>query len=360
MSYTWIGIVLGSYGFTQIVLRLPLGIASDRMKKRKPYVVIGMLTVSLSCVCFAMGEQLEWALAGRIMAGIAASTWVAFTVMYAGMYAKEQATRAMGTISLLIAAGQLLGMAISGMLVDAGGYGLTFKMGAGIGLLGFALSFFLKETQGEPSRPAMSYSDLWPVMKDRLLWKVSMLSILAHCVLFITMFGFTPSYAIYLGADEVGLTVLVLAFMIPHALTAYMSGRVFAPRFGAWQIVFTGFLVSALCSAATSLVPGFALLVITQALNGAVQGLHFPLLLGLSIEHIEEEKRATAMGFYQAVYAIGMFAGPFVAGSLNEWGGLKSGFYLAGVLGLLAAVLTKRWFIGRTGKSHSRSSHAGF
>ncbi|SDC53562.1 Predicted arabinose efflux permease, MFS family [Paenibacillus sp. UNCCL117] len=349
MSYTVMGIVLGSYGLTQIALRLPLGVASDRMKKRKPYVVAGMLAVTLSCVCFALGESLEWALAGRIMSGVAASTWVAFTVLYASMYAKEHATRAMGMISLLTAAGQLLGMSVSGFLVRAGGYELAFRIGAVIGLLGFALSFLLKEPRSEVARPSMSYGDLWPVMKDRLLWKVSTLSILAHSILFITMFGFTPSFAVYLGADEMGLTVLVLAFMIPHALTAFCSGRFLAPRFGSWPVVLAGFAVSAVCSAATSFAPGLAVLVATQALNGAVQGLHFPLLLGLAIEHIEEGKRATAMGFYQAVYAIGMFAGPFLAGGLNEWAGLKSGFYFAGVLGLLAAWLTKRWFMGRAG-----------
>ncbi|MEK8128429.1 MFS transporter [Paenibacillus filicis] len=354
MSYTVMGIVLGSYGLTQIVLRLPLGIASDKMNKRKPYVVIGMLSVALSCVCFAMGERLEWALAGRIMSGVAASTWVAFTVMFAGMYAKEQATRAMGMISLLTAGGQLLGMSVSGLLVEAGGYTLTFQMGAAIGLLGFALSFLLQEPQGTVARPSMSYGDLASVMKDRLLWKVSTLSILAHSVLFITMFGFTPSYALYLGADKVGLTMLVLAFMVPHALVAYLSGRVIAPRFGSWQVVFVGFVVSALCTAATSFVPGFGMLIFTQALNGAVQGLHFPLLLGLSIEHIEEKKRATAMGFYQAVYAIGMFAGPFLAGGLNEWGGLKSGFYFAGVLGVAASILTWRWFLSRSARSVGR------
>ncbi|MGG2200154.1 MULTISPECIES: MFS transporter [Paenibacillus] len=353
-SYTMMGVVLGSYGLMQIILRLPLGIASDRLKRRKPYVVLGMLTVTLSCLCFAMGEQLGWALAGRIMAGISASTWVAFTVMYASLYRKEEATRAMGMISLLTAAGQLIGMSVSGLLVETGGWAATFWAGTIIGLVGFALAFALKEPKGEMHRAPMRYEDLFAVMKDRLLLKVSTLSILAHGVLFITMFGFTPSYALSMGADQFDLTLLVLAFMIPHALTAYYSGRLLAPRFGAWPVVMTGFVVSAICSAGTTLVPGFGLLVATQAINGCVQGLHLPLLLGLSIEHIPDEKRATAMGFYQAVYAIGMFAGPFLAGGLNEWGGLKSGFYLAGALGLTAAVLTRVWFMAKSKRSAVR------
>lgn len=354
-SYTMMGIVLGSYGLMQIVIRLPLGIASDRLKKRKPYVVLGLLTATVSCLLFGIGEHVGWALAGRIVAGVSASTWVAFTVMYASMYRKEEATRAMGIISLLTAAGQLIGMSVSGLLVEAGGWMASFWTGTVIGLAGFALAFALKEPGGEMHRAPMRYEDLFPVMKDRLLLKVSALSILAQSVLFITMFGFTPSYALSLGADKFQLTLLVMAFMIPHALTAYFSGRLLAPRFGSWPVVMTGFAVSAICSSATSLVPGFGLLMATQAINGAVQGLHLPLLLGLSIEHIPDEKRATAMGFYQAVYAIGMFAGPFLAGTLNEWAGLKSGFYLAGAFGLTAAVLTRVWFLAKNRRPVARS-----
>ncbi|KEQ24488.1 MFS transporter [Paenibacillus tyrfis] len=356
-SYTMAGIVLGSYGLTQIVLRLPLGITSDRFKSRKPFILLGMLCTAASCLCFALGEQLGWAFAGRVLSGVGASTWVAFTVMYAGIYRGEQATRAMGTISLLTVAGQLFGMSMSGYLVKWGGWNAAFWTGTVIGLAGLALAFLLKEPQESGDRSPMRFADLAPVMKDRLLLKVSSLSILAHSVLFITMFGFTPSYALSLGADEAGLTLLVFAFMIPHAVSSFMTGKVFAPRFGAWNVVLLGFAVSAVCSAATSLVPGFGLLLLTQAVNGFFQGLHFPLLLGLSIQHIPEQKRATAMGLYQAVYAIGMFAGPFLAGGLNEWAGLKSGFYLAGVLGASAVGLTLFWFRPRRQRSDaSRSS----
>ncbi|WP_426454136.1 MFS transporter [Paenibacillus sp. S-38] len=343
-SYSMAGIVLGSYGLTQILLRLPLGIASDRMKLRKPYILLGMLAAALSCLCFAWREQIEWALAGRILSGVAASTWVAFTVMYAGLHREGGATRAMGTISLLTAGGQLIGMLLSGYLLKSGGWASSFWTGAVIGAAGLLLALFLREPRGGIDRTPMRYGDLLPVMKDGLLWRVSTLSILAHGVLFITMFGFTPSYALQLGADEADLTLLVAAFMVPHAVSSYLTGRVLAPKFGAWNVVLAGFLISALCSAATSVVPTFGLLLLTQALNGWFQGLHFPLLLGLSIDHIDERKRATAMGFYQAVYAVGMFAGPFVAGTLNEWSGLKSGFYLAGLLGAAAAGLTLYWF----------------
>ncbi|MCZ8511576.1 MFS transporter [Paenibacillus filicis] len=344
-SYSMAGVVLGSYGLTQICLRLPIGVSSDRMKRRKPYVLLGMLTTALSCLCFAWGEQIGWVLVGRIVSGLAASTWAPFTVMYAGMYRSDQATRAMGSISLLTAFGQMIGMSLSGYLVKTGGWSSVFWTGSVIAFTGFVLALLLKEPKESIDRAPMQYSEVLPVMKDSLLQKVATLSILAHSVLFITMFGFTPSYAVSLGADEVSLTLLVVAFMIPHAVSNFITGRILAPRFGAWPVVLIGFLFSAICSAATSIVTDYSLLVLTQALNGFFQGLHFPLLLARAIQHFPEEKRATAMGFYQALYAFGMFAGPFLAGGLNEWAGLRSGFYFAGILGMVAACLTFFWFL---------------
>ncbi|OXM88234.1 MFS transporter [Paenibacillus rigui] len=342
-SYAFAGLVLGSYGFIQIVLRLPLGIASDRMKARKPYIMLGMLTTTISCICFAWGEHLGLALSGRIISGIGASTWAAFTVLYASYYSQEQATRAMSLISLLTASGQLMGMSVSGYLVKTWGWSSTFWVGGAIGAAGLLLSIGLKEPKGGAAREPIRFKDLLSVMKEPLLLKVSLLSILAHSVLFITMFGFTPSHALALGASEMDLTLLVFAFMIPHAFSNYISGKVAAPKLGSWTVVLLGFVVSALCTVSISLVTSFHWLLVTQVLNGFFQGLHFPLLLGLAIQHIKQEKRATAMGFYQAVYAVGMFAGPFLAGWLNEFGGLKSGFYFAGLLGLAASVLTVRW-----------------
>ena len=40
------------------------------------------------------------------------------------------------------------------------------------------------------------------------------------------------------------------------------------------------------------------------------------LLMSLIVRSVSEEKRSTAMGFYQAVYGIGMTLGPVVMGNL--------------------------------------------
>lgn len=342
-SFSFAGIVLGSYGFTQIVINLPLGIASDRMRMRRPYILLGMLTAALSCFCFALTDHIGWTLVARVISGISSSTWVIFTVLYAGYFAKGQVTRAMGLISLISVIGQLIGMGASGFLAERWGWNATFWVGGIIGLIGLLLVLAIKDPPNSVEHIPIRVKDIASVMVEPTLLKVSALSIMAHSVLFITIFGFTPSQAISLGASKGELTLLVMAFMIPLAASAYSTGRFLAQRFGSSNIVLTGFILSALCTVAIPLMPSYGWLVFTQAFNGLSQGLYLPLLLGLAIQNINQEKRATAMGFYQAAYAIGMFAGPFLAGLINDVAGLQGGFYFGGVTGFIAAGLTLYW-----------------
>ena len=63
--------------------------------------------------------------------------------------------------------------------------------------------------------------------------------------------------------------------------------------------------------------------------------------MGMSIEHVAEANRTTAMGLHQAVYAIGMFAGPWLSGALADAMDIQPMFgvtaFVCLALGLLVA-----------------------
>jgi len=384
-SLQFIGIVIGSYGFIQMLIRFPLGMMSDGLGKRKPFILFGMLTAAVSSLLFLIPGLWVWPLAGRVVAGLCASTWVAFTVMYAAYFSDGQTGKAMGHISVMTVVGQMLGMLLSGWLTEWLTVKAPFVAGAVIGSLGLLLAMMLKEPQrgvfinrkpadadrrtpGETNIAAnseyeieqtaaptsgtantasasqgMTLSKLSKVIRSRSLLQASLLSILAHCVLFITMFGFTPLKAEQLGAGGTGLMLVVLAFMLPHAVASFMTAAWFVPRIGYSATLGIGFLLSAVCTGAMVYAPSLELLIATQAVNGFAQGLHLPLLLGLAIRDAEPSSRATAMGLYQALYAIGMFSGPFLAGWLSEQWGLDSGFLFGAILGAAAALLVWAW-----------------
>ncbi|SEN35553.1 MFS transporter [Paenibacillus sp. OV219] len=338
-----IGVVLGSYGFIQMLVRFPLGLYSDKLHKRKPFLMLGMISGAISCLLFTIPGSWLWPLAGRMMSGVCASAWVAFTVLYAAYFASSEATKAMSNISFMTVSGQLIGMTLSGWLAGEYSYNAAFKAGIFLGIAGLLLAFAVKEPREGVTRPPISMQHLREVVRTRSLVQVSTLSILAHCVLFITMFGFTPLKATSLGASNSELTLIVIAFMVPHAATSLITGRWLAPKFGSWNVIAVGYALSGIFTVAIAFSPSLGWLAATQALNGLAQGMHMPLLLGLAIQPFASSKRATAMGFYQAVYSVGMFAGPFLAGFINDAFGRDYGFYLGGCFALMALILTLSW-----------------
>jgi MFS family permease len=58
-------------------------------------------------------------------------------------------------------------------------------------------------------------------------------------------------------------------------------------------------------------------------------------LMALSIYDTAPAQRATAMGLFQATYALGMLLGPLVSGLLADYFGLPVIFYVAAAICLL-------------------------
>ncbi|MEK5234697.1 MFS transporter [Paenibacillus sp. FSL L8-0470] len=342
-SYVMVGSVLGIYGLMQILFRLPIGIGSDYLNRRRPFIYLGLIASGASCLLFMAGAHPGWALAARAVSGIAASAWVVYSVMFAGYFPKEEAGKAMGMLQFTTVIAQLMSMMISGYMVEHWGWNAPFVIGGLVAIAALVLALRLPEQQQEKRENAIQLKDLAAVIKEPLLVKVSLLSVLAHCVLFITMFGYTPNQALDIGASKESLGWLTLAFMLPHAIATLYGSRLFGRLLGDRGTLLLGFAGSALFTLLIPSMPTLAALCATQIGNGFMQGLIFPLLLGKSVSGVAPFKRATAMGFYQAVYAIGMSGGPFVAGWMSSAYGLSGGFWLGGIAAALAAVLSWVW-----------------
>lgn len=341
--FTLIGIVLGSYGLMQLLFRLPIGIFSDLIKLRKPFILFGMLTSALSCMIFSITDGLGWILLARGLAGLAAASWVAFTVLFSSYFASWEVHRAMSSISFVVVLAQFLGMSLSGYFVSEWGWHAPFWIGGMISVMGVILSFFISEPTEGIERAPVRLRDLMSVMREPLLLKISLLSIVAHSIIFTTMFGFTPTYALHIGLQASDLSLMVFSFMIPHAIATLFMGKVFVPFFGEWRSLKIAFFLASFFTLVTPFVQIKGLFFVIQGFNGFSLGLIFPLLLGMSIESITPEKRATAMGAYQAFYSLGIFAGPFFSGMLNSLVGIEGGFYFASLLGLAATILIVIW-----------------
>ena len=337
-SYKLIGLIVGSYGLVQMLLRIPLGILSDSLNKRKLFIIIGIGISLLSSLGLWYSKNASMLLVFRGLSGAAAASWVIFTVLFSSYFDGDEATKAIGIINAFNSLGQMVAMMLSGIVSQSINMRASFILAAAGGLAAFILSFGIEEKK-EQQPKKLTAKDYLEVMKDKTLIFVSVLAILAQLTTFSTVYGFTPVAAQKIGATNFELGVLSTLSIIPGIFASALSGTFFTKRYGETKTVFWGFIVSALSCLVIPYTKSVYMLYISQFIGGFGRGVVFPILMGLSIKNVSADRRATAMGFFQAVYGIGMFLGPVIVGALSDAVGLTYGFWVSGLISLLAAVL---------------------
>ncbi|PTV98360.1 putative MFS family arabinose efflux permease [Halanaerobium saccharolyticum] len=339
-SHKMIGLILGSYGFTQMLIRIPLGIYSDRINKKKIFVNIGILLSFLSTAGMWFAETPALILVFRSLAGASAATWVSFTVLFSSYFEKDDTAHAIGLINASNKSGQVVGMLLGGIIAQALGQQFPFLLAAAGAVVGFSLSLKVDEKK-DVDHQAITFKEILKVGRNKSLLTVSFLAILMMMISHSTTFGFIPVAAKNLGATSFHLGLLTTITTIPGILSSYLSGSYFSQRLGEKNTVTVGFSLLALSCLLVPLIDHLYLLYFNQMLNGFAQGMIFPVLMGLSIKNVEANKRGTAMGFFQAIYGLGMFTGPIFVGTISDLAGLKMGFWMIGLVGILGAVLSR-------------------
>jgi len=339
-SLSLVGVILGSYGFMQMLIRIPLGIYSDQIGKRKIFVVLGVACAAASCIGLGMATNPWLALVFRGLAGAAVATWVVFTVMYASFYPAERSGKAMAVIMFYSSLGQLAATTLGGIAADTLGYRAPFVLGGAVGLAGVILSARIKETPVQ--KQPLQLRSLLQVGVDPKLLRVGVLALLVQAISFATIYGFNQSYAVSIGASDQQLTLLMLISSLAIALASRASDLA-AERIGERRMLVISFIIMMLASASVPYTSSMFVLYITQAVNGLGRGLSYPVLLSLSIKTVAPDKRSTAMGFFQALYGVGMTIGPMLAGLVSDLFGMGMGYLSIAFLAIIGCLVVVGW-----------------
>ena len=315
------GLVVSAYGLAQLLLRIPLGMLSDRLGRRRPFLALGFAANVAACLIFVVVTA-PWLMVGaRFMAGIAACAWVAFSVLFASYFPPGQSVRAMSYITFCNSLSVMTATYTGGWLADLYGWLAPFWLSAGVGVLGLIVLPLVHEKPMVRGTPKPFVRRLHSLIQYPELVFASLVAALGQYTTFATHFGFLPNYAVHIGATKTQLGVLTMLGMVSISSMTLLSGTVFAPRLGARFTVLTGYVLVTASTAVIPFITSMDFLYAAQIAGGFGRGVAYPILMGLAISRLPDAERASAMGFFQAVYAIGMFTGPVVAGVIgNQWG----------------------------------------
>lgn len=327
-----VGAILSMYGLWQAIARLPVGIASDWLGRRKPFIILGLALCGAGALLMGSAAGPQALLFGRVITGLGAATWVPLTVVFSALYPAEHAVRATTILTLISAVARVLATAANGPMNALAGYGLAFTVAAALSVA----AIFLVLPAPDQRRKAVTPSarSLLRLSKRRDVLLPGVLSAAAHYVLMGISYGFVALRAKDLGASSAlisSLTVIHLAAFAPSTFLAAMLVK----RYPVRPLLLFSFAITA-AGVACAMGGSTAWLVAAQVLSGIGYGMGYPILLGMGIERVDNHERTTAMGLHQSMYAIGMFAGPWLSGILAVAFGMPAMFAItaAGALGI--------------------------
>ena len=339
-----VGVVLSMYGLWQAIIRLPLGIAADWAGRRKPFIIGGFAFAGLGALIMGLSNGVGGLMIGRAFTGFAAGAWVLLVVAFSSLFAPEDAVRASAILSAINAVARVIVTSVTGSLNLMGGYPLSFFVAVVMAGLAILAMLLVKEPRREVKRSSLRQVGALITRRDVLM--PALLGIVAQYAIWSSTFGFTTNLAKSMGATDVVLSLLV-SMNLAVVFLGNLAMSAVAKKFGERRMVALSFVFVALGLGSLAVAKGMTMVFVGQILMGLASGVGYPVLMGLSIRYVDESERATAMGLYQSVYAIGMFSGPTLSGILADQIGIQPMFVITAVVCLVLGLIGTRLLRGR-------------
>ena len=327
------------------ILFAPLwGILSDRLGRRRPFVVIGFLLSALFYASYLLVDSVSTLLLLRFFQG--AFAVMGWSLVMASVVDQPggQRGRNMG----LMGAALIFGVAIG---APVGGY-LTRWHGARAPLVGAAVLFALLALGAlllaEPARRSRG-----PRTREILAALTSrprlLLPLTFHFVdrlavgLFVVIF---PLYVDSLGASDPAVRGRYLAlFLLPFALFQYFTGKL-AERVGPYKPLLAGSLLYGVLLCFVGYSELFMLWWVMVGL-GLFAAVMFPPAILLTSQLSDPGTRGSAMGGFNLAGSLGFALGPLLGGAVYAARGFGVAFAVCGLieitLALVATLVVWRW-----------------
>ena len=335
-----VGVVLSMFGLWQAIVRLPLGISADWLGWRKPFILIGLGLAGLGAWIMGTADTVNGLTIGRAVTGLSAGAWVPLVVGFSALFPPKEAVKASALLTLFNSAGRVLATSVTGALNNLGGYSLAFYVATGTAALSIIIMAAIGEIGRPPTRPSVGGIGRLIVRRDVLV--PSLLSAVGQYAHWAISLGFMLVLVKQLGGTGVTQSLfatLSIALMASGNLWASsMASQIRGQRLvlASFAIMFVGIVIAVMSSS-------LVVLAIAQAIMGLAQGIGYPVLMGMSIEHVNNAERSTAMGLHQSVYAIGMFAGPAFSGVIAAAIGIQPMFAVTAAACLALGLVGAYW-----------------
>jgi len=333
-----VGLIEGIAESTASVLKVVSGWLSDKLQKRKPFVVAGYSFSAISKILLSLAFSWPFVLFARFIdrfgKGVRTSARDALIAESSDTSTRGKSFgfhRALDTLGAVV--GPLIALLAIHFLDN--NFRLIFFLAfipACIGIL--LLLFFVKERKKEANlSPALnlSWRNLDPSFKIFLL------------ISFVFALGNSSDAFLILRAQNLGLSVILVValyvlFNFTYAIFSMPAG-IISDKVGPKKVLLAGFLLFS----AVYLFFGLAHSSLFLWLLFPVYGMYMALTEGVSKAYISnlvpQEKTGTAFGIYQTTIGLCTFFASLIAGLLWTYIGVSAPFIFGSIMAVISAFL---------------------
>ena len=323
-SLQFIGIIVGSYALGQILFRIPIGYLSDRLKSRKLFSVLSGIVSFLGSLYLFISNSPNDILIGRTITGVAAAGWVAISVYYSSFFPRNERFKSSTIILSSNMLSVFLGTFLSGYISDLISIKICFLLSMVAAILSSILFLFSKEKPFDV-KSQFSTIQFINLLRNKLLICLCLIGIFIQFITFSINFSYFPIYL-----NELSFSDSIVGNLVAFYTLASFIGTISSPRlikrFGLWKIFIYSAILIGLTTLITPLFENLFLLIFLRLIGGIGGGIIFSSCMSSIVRGFQENYQASAMGIFQAVYAIGMFLGPILSGVIGSNINLESVF----------------------------------
>jgi len=331
------GILISLFGLVAGLSQPFVGAVIDRLNRRKPFVVGGLLLLAAATAAFALARQYAHALIFRGLQGFALAVTIPPTMaLLTNTTRRESRGASMGIFSTFRVGSLAVGPLIGGYVHDHFGFDAAFFTGAGFMLVGALLvQLWVEEVKADGARPEGGPFKI----VDRELLTPGLLSLGLATFVMATSFGMIApleqQFNARLGESATTFGIAFSSLMVTRIVIQIPVGHL-SDRKGRKRLIVAGLILLALAGIPMGLITRTWQLVGLRVLQGIASAAIAAPAFALAGDISSSGGEGRQMSIITMGFGLGVALGTLSAGVLGVFS-LALPFWVAGFVALIAA-----------------------
>ena len=209
-------------------------------------------------------------------------------------------------------------------------------------------TYHIRQLKRNVSGSSLTVPELLQVCRGRRIIVFSLIALIQQGIQLTTTMSFTNQILKDCGASDGLVGISSIIYMVSAVCFFALASSKFCERRGPRFWIPTVLAVLAVYCILVPAVGRVPVILVLQVLPGMATGILFSYATSEAMQGIPKEKKSTAMGFFQAVYAIGMTTFPMFTGSIVSAGGMEAGYLVLAGIAILGIIIAKVYYIRET------------